>query len=896
MPAAIVHLIPHTHWDREWYLPLGGFRARLVGALDTLIAELEADARLTSFLLDGQTVLLDDYLAVRPERRETVAALVSAGRLQVGPWYVLADEQIPAGESLLRNLAAGQADAARLGARLEVLHSPDAFGHPAVWPALGAEFGIVQGVLWRGLHPERTGDRDLAWWEAPDGRRILVYHLPPDGYEIGSALLVPDQHLKAAWKRVAAQVMPRAATRHVAVFVGADHHAPAPDLGGLAARLAAQVPGLEVRCSRLDEFLRLARDEAGDLDILSGELRWSYGYTWTLQGVHGSRAPIKRRNSRIELGLVRQAEPLVALGAAGHPGAPGMTAVLRHAWRELLQCHFHDAIGGCAADEVARAMAVRFDDVEAALHEITRGALQAMAGHDPDLAREGHAGRPRLALWNPVARPRGGVVIADLSFFRRDLFVGPPGSRVPRRGRGVQPFVLRLAGAAGGAGEVAPQILSAEVTLERLDAMRHYPDLDEVDRIRVAFPLPAELPGLGLRLVEAVDGSAPPLEPFAAAHGRNLWNGRIAAAVAPDGTVALRAAGGGPPFTGLLGLESERDAGDTYSFCPVPRDPIRRPRRAGRLAVTAEGPFVAGLAWPLALRCGAGAAGGEGRVGARVRLEAVGDSPVLRAVIALDNQARDHRLRLRFPTGLSGRPILAGAQFGVIERAPTRRPRGRFPAETPVATAPAHRWVAAARGPRGLAVFLPGFFEYEWTAGGDLLVTLLRAVGELSRSSLRTRPGHAGWPTSTPEAQCPGSETITIGVAPITAEELAAPERIEELWEDAFLPPLAHWMRDYCEARAPRVEETGLTLEGDGLVFSACTVASHGRGVVLRCYNVLDRAVDGLWRGPRAIRRARLIRADETALGPLPSSRGSREIAFRAGPRAIISILAEFAE
>ena len=598
MAAPIVHLIPHTHWDREWYLPLGGFRARLIGVLDELLAQLEADARLSSFLLDGQTVLLEDYLAVRPERREAVVALVRAGRLQIGPWYVLADEQIPAGESLLRNLTAGQNDAARLGARLDVLYSPDAFGHPAVWPALAAEFGITTGTLWRGLDPARTHHRDLAWWEAPDGRRVLIYHLPPDGYEIGSALLAPDAQLADAWRHVAPQVMPRAATRHVAIFVGADHHAASPDLGALVERLGAQVPGLEVRFSRLDEFLSAARDEAVDLDILSGELRWSYGYTWTLQGVHGTRAPLKRRNSLVELGLVRQAEPLLALAAGGRPRAEGMAAVLSHAWREVIQCHFHDAIGGCAADEVARAMAVRFDDAGAAQGEVTRDALHLLAGHDPDRRREDLASSPTLALWNPAARSRGGVVIAELTFLRRGVLVGPPGSRVPRQGRGVQPFVLRLMGESGETSEVAPQVLSADVGLERLDARRHYPDQDEVDRIRVAFPLPIELPGLGLRLLEVVDGSAPPLEPFTAAHGRALWNGRVEAAVGVDGTVTLRAAGKAPLFKGLLGLESERDAGDTYSFCPVPRDTPHKPLRAGRLTVTQEGPFVAGLAWP----------------------------------------------------------------------------------------------------------------------------------------------------------------------------------------------------------------------------------------------------------------------------------------------------------
>ena len=186
MSGLTVHLIPHTHWDREWYLPRAAFVARLVPALDDLLDRLDASPEFRSFFLDGQTVLLEDYLRVRPEQRARVAALVRAGRLQVGPWYVLADELVPSGESLVRNLLLGRADAESLGVRSAVMYSPDAFGHPAVWPALAAEFGISHGVLWRGLGGEPGQEGDLFRWYAPDGRSILLYHLPPDGYEAGS--------------------------------------------------------------------------------------------------------------------------------------------------------------------------------------------------------------------------------------------------------------------------------------------------------------------------------------------------------------------------------------------------------------------------------------------------------------------------------------------------------------------------------------------------------------------------------------------------------------------------------------------------------------------------------------------------------------------------------------
>src|SRR5215210_7571900 len=99
------HVVSHTHWDREWYLPAARFRQRLVALIDELLAD---DADRTAFLLDGQAIVLEDYLAVRPERRAELSARLRDGRLEAGPWYVLADELIPSAEALVRNLFAGR--------------------------------------------------------------------------------------------------------------------------------------------------------------------------------------------------------------------------------------------------------------------------------------------------------------------------------------------------------------------------------------------------------------------------------------------------------------------------------------------------------------------------------------------------------------------------------------------------------------------------------------------------------------------------------------------------------------------------------------------------------------------------------------------------------------------
>ncbi|HEU5039858.1 MAG TPA: hypothetical protein VFT84_03495, partial [Gemmatimonadales bacterium] len=400
MPGPVVHLIPHTHWDREWYLTRAGFLARLVPMLDDLLDRLEREAGFRSFLLDGQTVLLEDYLRVRPDRRARVAALVAAGRLQVGPWYILADELIPSGESLVRNLLAGAEDAARLGGRLDVLYCPDAFGHPAILPALAAEFGIGHAALWRGLGGAAGQERDLYRWRAPDGREVTLYHLPPDGYEIGAAL-------PAGWARMRAVLAARAASRHLGVLVGADHHAAHPALAAAVEEISAAEPDATVRVSRLDEFLAGAAAEADGAAVIEGELRWSYGYTWTLQGVHGTRAALKRRHSLAELALERVAEPLVALALAR--GVADSRAVLGEAWRTLLRSQFHDSIAGCTSDPVARRVEARIEDAAALAEEVARRSADALIGNDPDLARAQPAlVAPALVVWNPAARARSG--------------------------------------------------------------------------------------------------------------------------------------------------------------------------------------------------------------------------------------------------------------------------------------------------------------------------------------------------------------------------------------------------------------------------------------------------------------------------------------------------------
>jgi hypothetical protein len=708
----------------------------------------------------------------------------------------------------------------------------------------------------------------------------LLYHLPPDGYEIGAALAADAERLPRLWARVRSTLVARASTRQVPIFIGADHHAAHPAIGHLRSLLAQLEPTSEFRISKLHDFFIAASLEANAVPVISGELRWSYGYTWTLQGVHSTRAALKRRHGVSELSLGRIAEPLAALALARNKG--DQRPVLNHAWRRLLQSEFHDSIAGCTSDAVAERVRVRLDDARAMAAEIARTSLDGLIGNDPDRARaEPESSGPQLVLWNPAPRRRRTIVIADLSWFRSDVLVGPPGDRMPRTGPGGRPFHL-----VSPEGSLPVQPMGRRRGHERLDAPHHYPDQDEVDWTRVAFR--AEIGGLGLANLDLGQGTAP-LESGVWLKGRTLGNDLVEVRVRPNGALHLWDRRTRQRYPELLTFESSGDVGDTYTYCPPSRDRLRRSSAATTVRPLANGPYVAALELRTRLAAGSRRRGhGVGAIDLRLVVSLHAGSPAVRCTLEIDNHASDYRLRLRAPTGLQrGNPV-AGAQFGFIERAPLDRSQRKYPRETPVSTAPAHRYVTRAVKSRGLALLAPGFFEYELDRRGDLLVTLLRAVGQLSRGDLPTRPGHAGWPTETPGAQCQGMERIQLAIAPVTQAQVERGSALPELWEDVFLPVHGVWLR---QASPLSLEPFEVRLEGDGLVFSGLKPAEEGSGMVLRCYNATGKPTVGTWHFGAPVSSAQRARADEHSLHEIRLGEAGHIVPFHAAPHEIVTIM-----
>jgi alpha-mannosidase len=897
-----VHVVAHTHWDREWYRPAAVFGLRLVRLVDDLLDFLPRRPDFPTFLLDGQAIVLDDYLQARPEREGRLRALFGEGRLEAGPWYVLADELLVSAESLVRNLMSGSRTVARLGgAPMAVGYSPDAFGHPAAFPAILSGFGLEVAVLWRGFGGEPGQEGDLYRWRSPDGSEVLMVHLPRPGYENGKNIPREREALAEWWGRLRAELEPRARSPHWLVLAGADHHAAQHDLPEAIAELSAIAPDVRFTISTLEGYARAVarwvREQRPDLRLVAGELRGGHRHAWALQGTHGSRLYLKQENAACQRLLERYPEPLVALAAAR--GGGDRRAELEVAWRSLLENHPHDSICGTSADPVHREMVTRFARCRAQGEEIVAHALEDVVGHDRAAARVAgrEAWRPALLVFNPSPAPRSGVIEAEVALFESDVSVGQQRAGTAPA---LRPGPFRLT--AGGR-DVRFQVLGARDGHDLVESPLHYPVSSAVEWRRIAIAV-QDLPPLGVAALEVIEGqprradrpgshgagaeargsaAAVPRETDVLVEANLLRNERLQVRVEEAGTLELTDLASGEVYRGLGELWDNGDVGDSYTYsAPRPDRVVREPDAVAARVIHA-GPLRGELEIVRRYRSIA--------LHATMRVTLDAGATQLGLEIEGENRRTDHRLRIAFPLGVRPRREVADGHFGPVERSPGPAPRLPAGFEQPAPTAPMQRYVSAGSGSRGLTVLADGLPEYELKPDGTLLVTLLRAFGQLSREDMPERPGHAGWPTPTPDAQCLSPFRARLAVLAHAERDLDDPTVIERAAEAFHAPPLAAMRRSLLTIPQP---VRGPELVGAGLVFSAMKPAERGRGIVLRCYDATAHTVAGQWRIPWPVRSAELARLDETPIAPLGIA-PEGTIAFEAPPRAIVTLLAHSA-
>ena len=180
-----IYLQVSTHWDREWYRPYQEFRYRLIGVTDKIFDQTTKKEHFRKFFFDGQTIVIENYLGLLPQNREKVADLIREGSIEIGPWYVMPDECLVSGESLIRNFLQGRQVCREFGVKpYPYGYVNDVFGHIAQFPQLMNQIGIHMTYQSRGLSGAGQDMRHFIW-EAPDGSQCYGYKCNyADAYEV----------------------------------------------------------------------------------------------------------------------------------------------------------------------------------------------------------------------------------------------------------------------------------------------------------------------------------------------------------------------------------------------------------------------------------------------------------------------------------------------------------------------------------------------------------------------------------------------------------------------------------------------------------------------------------------------------------------------------------------
>jgi alpha-mannosidase len=813
-----VHVVSHTHWDREWYNTYHTFRVQLVRVVQRILEALEGDPDFEHFLLDGQTIVLEDYLEACPQDEGRIRALVEKGALSIGPWYMLPDELLVSAESHVRNLLVGHAVGRRFGGVQKVGYMPDSFGHIAQMPQLLRLAQLDAFVYTRGNGDEIEETGHEFQWEAPDGSRVLAVN-QCNGYCNGAALGF-DELWHAHTCRVprperaveqVAELFEAMAERSRGEVVllnnGCDHFPPQQEFGRILGALREAFPETRFVHSDLPSFLEEVRDAGFATRTYRGELIAGKLHP-VLSGVWSARMPLKQRNEACQTLLAGSLEPFCAYThfALGRDYPSGL---LEYAWKLLLANHPHDSICGCSTDEVHRDMLPRFEGVRQTAEQVLAGELQQLA---PTFARRAEDDAATvLCLANPLPERRRELV-------DRLVILQPPGA---------DPARLRLLDERGR--EVAMRVVDSW-TVERFWGVDYRTQLafEQQERkfrgyredfgqriLRPAEELElsdtflhvqflADLPALGhvcLRLQEgetSVDTEDPPRS--VRASGDLIENELVRVRLHPNGSFDLEHLPTGRRWSALNLLEDVEDVGDEYDYSPCEESRVLDASGVeGELAVVEDTGFAATLELgfdlhlPRAIAADRKARSAElvaCRTLVRLRLRAA--SPLVEVDLSFDNQARDHRLRALFPGLAHSDSIVSDGHFYTNAR-PLEPPKGEDWWQPHSGTYPQQDFSLVADAQGGVAVLNRGLPEIAPLRAADgragIALTLLRSVGWLSRDDFPTRRSQNAGPTvATPEAQCLGPQRFRYAVLPFEGDWLEA--RVKSASQRYRVPPL----------------------------------------------------------------------------------------------------------
>lgn len=398
--------IGHTHIDCAWKWTLRQTREKVQRSFATV---LELMKRYPEYQFMSSQPLLYEYLKEEaPDLYREVREKIRENRWEAeGAMWVEADCNLPAGESLVRQVLYGKRFfREEFGIDSRILWLPDVFGYSAALPQIlkksGVDWFVTSKISWNDL------DRmpyDTFRWKGIDGTAINTYFLTAQNDKgpsstkttyVGhlTAPMVSGTYKRYQQKYLSNEVL-------LTFGYGDGGGGPTEDDLELGRRGKHGVPGSpNALIGTAGEFLkRLEKRIEGDprLPVWQGELYLEYH-----RGTYTTQARNKLHNRKGEF-LLQNAE-LGSVISRSLFGTPVPKAALDGAWKTLLTNQFHDIIPGSSIREVYEQSEKDYAEVFSVGGSIVQDLTKRLASSaDP---RDGYV------IFNPTGfRTRGTVVI-----------------------------------------------------------------------------------------------------------------------------------------------------------------------------------------------------------------------------------------------------------------------------------------------------------------------------------------------------------------------------------------------------------------------------------------------------------------------------------------------------
>ena len=776
-----LHVVPHSHWDREWYFTTSRSKVYLMKDLADVLDVLESKPDFKTWMLDGQASLLDDYLAWRPQDEERIKMLVGEGRLIIGPWYTQTDQMIISGESIVRNLTYGMRRCEDFGPYMNVGYMPDSFGQAGNMPQIYRAAGIEDTLFWRGVSNDMAENLNYTW-RGDDGSTVFATQMPT-GYYIGGNM-PEDSELNDTWwhEQVLDKLAPRHVTENVYFPCGFDQAPVRANLPELIAARNEYDPANTYCMSSLPQYIaetKAAIERDGvELEEVTGELL-NAKHMRIHRTIWSSRSDLKKLNTQVQNYVTNVLEPLLALSSSLGNDYP--RHAVDHIWKLLFENAAHDSIGSCIADAVNEDVYLRYkqaSDIATSLVELHSRLIATSVDN---------GGAPMtFTVFNTLPKTRSGVVIKKM------YIPGPEFTIVDEKGAAVSYTVIESR-------DLTEYVLSQTV---RLDPSAEIFLPKQVLEATVAIEA-REVPALGYVQYRLVTEGSTAAELVQTSKDSALENEFYRITVNANGSLRIEDKVTGTVYDNQAVLEENGDDGDSFNYSPPREDVVVRSDGAAAPVISLEKSSIYGRAEivhtmlvPASLEERAqGVCSTELPVTLTVGLRR--GSRVIDINVHVENTVGSHRLCILFDAQMATRVNYADQQFGAIcrenvhaedmalyeaalaasEGAPVAvnpslpanwRQNMETWQEPSVSIEPTQSYVALSDGTRGLAVFPLGVREYEIVGEekGQIRLTIFRSYGFMGRENLLYRPGRASGERTmeTPDAQLIGSHDFQLGL------------------------------------------------------------------------------------------------------------------------------------